>query len=212
MDRTVKGTIAVIVSAFILFVAYFGSYLPMRKSQIFIATLQSFSTNPPASLSAFESRLAAPLDYYSPIGQEELVRNTASNILGFIQHGTDATTTYALVGFLNHYYAPILNGGKGMSFGQDVYLEGAVNEIAFAQTGNPAYLQGALKYYSLGHELGPNRPQPLYGLFDVYRAMGDVTDTRAVAAEILVNWPNDTRIQTSLKQFMGTVQTSTKKK
>lgn len=210
MDRTVKGTIAVIVSAAIVGVAVYGSYLPMRKSQIFIATLQSFQTQPPTSLKDLENRIAAGLDYPSPIGQEELVRNTANNILGFIQQGTDATTTHALVNFLNSYYNPILNSGKGMSFGQDVYLEGAVNEIAFAHTGDTSYLQDALKHYSLGHELGPNRPQALYGLFDVYRALGDVTDTKAIAAQILANWPTDTRISSSLQQFLSTVQTSTK--
>ncbi len=211
MDRTVKGTIAVIAAAFVIFVAVFGSYLPMRKSEMFIATLQSFSAQPPTSLQDLESRIAAPLDYYAPIGQEELVRNTANNVLGFIQHGTDATTTRALVNFLNSYYDPILNSGKGMSFGQDVYLEGAVNEISFAQTGDPSYLQDALKWYSLGHELGPNRPQPLYGLFDVYRALGDATGTETTAQEILHNWPSDTRIEASLQQFLGTVRTGAKK-
>lgn len=206
MDRTVKGTIAVIIAAFIVFVAVFGSYLPMRKSQMFIATLQSFSANPPTSLQDLENRIATPLDYYAPIGQEELVRNTANNILGFVQQSTDTTTTAALISFLNSYYYPILNSGRGMSFGQDVYLEGAVNEIAFAKTGNQGYLQDALKWYSLGHELGPNRPQPLYGLFDVYRAMGDVSGTEMIAQEILANWPDDTRVQASMQQFLSAVK------
>lgn len=213
-DRTVRGTVAVIVAAIILVAAVFGSYMPMRKSEMFIGALQSFQAQPPTSLQDLEGRLAAPLDYPAPIGQEELVRNTANSVLGFIQRGTDATTTAALIGFLNSYYNPILDRGTGMSFGQDVYLEGAVNEIAFAQTGGTNYLQDAIKYYLLGHELGPNRPQPLYGLFDVYRAAGDVTDTKAIAAEILANWPGDQRVGTSLAQFLAGVSssTSTKKK
>ena len=128
MDKTVKGTIAVVVAIAILFFAVFGSYLPMRKAQIFIGTLQSFQATPPTSLQDLESRLSAGLDYYSPIGQEELVRNTANSVLGLVQHGLDATTTADLMGFLNSYYDPILDRGKGMSFGQDLYLEGAVNE------------------------------------------------------------------------------------
>jgi hypothetical protein len=136
------------------------------------------------------------------------VRNTANSVLGFLQHGTDATTTAVFMGFLNGYYKPILDRGKGMSFGQDLYLEGAMNEIAFSQTGGANYLQDALKYYSLGHEQGPNRPQPLYGLFDVYRAMGDVVDAKATAAEILANWPSDTRVADSMAQFMSPTKTS----
>ena len=60
-----------------------------------------------------------------------------------------------------------------MSFGQDLYLLGAINETAYAHTGNPAYLAAAQRYYEEGVAMGPNRPQSLYGLFDVYRAEGN---------------------------------------
>ncbi|MGC9968324.1 MAG: hypothetical protein ABSC29_01165 [Minisyncoccia bacterium] len=206
MDRTLKGTIAVVISAFILFVAVYGSYMPMRKAQMFIGTLQSFQTQPPTSLQNLEDRLSIPLDYPSPIGQEELVRNTANSVLSLIQRGTDATTTAALINFLDGYYDPIIAQGKGMSFGQDVYLEGAVNEIAFVRTGDPSYLGRSLQYYRQGNALGPNRPQPLYGLFDVYRTIGDVTDTQAIAQKILTNWPMDQSIPGALAQFLATVK------
>jgi hypothetical protein len=206
MDRTLKGTIAVVISAFILFVAVYGSYMPMRKAQMFIGTLQSFQAQPPTSLQDLENRISVSLDYPSPIGQEELVRNTANSVLSLIQRGTDATTTAALINFLDGYYDPIIAQGRGMSFGQDVYLEGAVNEIAFVRTGDPSYLGKSLQYYRQGNALGPNRPQPLYGLFDVYRTIGDVTDTQATAQKILTNWPMDQSIPGALAQFLATVK------
>jgi hypothetical protein len=101
-----------------------------------------------------------------------------------------------------------------MSFGQDLYLEGAINEIAFAETGDPTYLAAAQKWYSEGVTLGPNRPQSLYGLFDVYRAEGDSTDTIAVGTTILRNWPADTRIAQAMALFnamASSTPTSTKK-
>lgn len=213
MDRTVKGTIAVVIAACIAGVSIYGSYLPMRKAQSYIGALQSFQTQPPTSLQDLEGRLQPALDAPSPIGQEELVRNTANSVLGLVQHGLDATDTTQLMDFLNSYYDPILAAGKGMSFGQDLYLEGAVNEIAFSQTGNPTYLIQAQHYYQEGHQLGPVRPQPLYGLFDVYRAEGDVTSTETVANEILTNWPTDPSIQAALNQFLTSVGvvTNTKK-
>lgn len=90
-----------------------------------------------------------------------------------------------------------------MSFGQDIYLEGAINEIAFAQTGQPNYLESALTYYREGNALGPNRPQPLYGLFDVYRGMGDATDTQVIGEKILSNWPTDQNVKAALAQFLS---------
>ncbi len=211
-DRTVKKTIAIIIVLAILGVAVYGSYLPMRKAEIYISTLQALQAAPPTSLQDLESRLAVPLNYPSPIGQEEIVRNTASSILSFLQQGIAATSTAELIGFLNGYYDPILHTGRGMSFGQDLYIEGAINEIAFVHTGDPAYLAAAQKWYQAGLVEGPNRPQPLYGLFDVYRAEGDVTDTVEIADKILANWPSDKTIGPAMAQFLASEKVSPAKK
>lgn len=208
MDRTIRQTIGVVVVAAILGVAYYGSYLPLTKAQSYIATLQDFQSKPPTSLQDLEARLSPSLDAPSPIGQEELVRNAANSILGLVQRGVDASSTAGLISYLNSYYDPIISQGKGMSFGQDVYLEGAINEIAFAHTGDPTYLLAAKQNYLMGEALGPNRPQPLYGLFDVYRAMGDATDTTIIAQKILANWPTDVNIGPALQQFLGSVKSA----
>jgi len=204
-DRTYQRVTAIIIVAAIFGIAVYGSYLPMRKAQMFIATLQGLQTQQgqATSLQDLENKLSAPLNYPAPIGQEELVRNMANSVLSFVQQGGNPSSTAALIGFLNSYYDPILNQEKGMSFGQDLYLEGAINEIAFAQTGDPTYLQAAQKWYSEGVTLGPNRPQSLYGLFDVYRAEGDTTDTIAVGTTILRNWPTDTNIQKAMILYLA---------
>lgn len=212
-DRTYKITAAVIIVAIILGISVYGSYLPMRKAQMFIATLQNLQSSPATSLQDLESRLSVPLDYPSPIGQEELVRNMANSVLAFVQQGPDPTSTANLIGFMNSYYDPILNSGKGMSFGQDLYLEGAINEVAFAETGNQTYLQAAEKWYGEAVADGPNRPQALYGLFDVYRASGNTSGTIAIGERILQNWPSDIQIQQALMQylqFQSSTATSTK--
>jgi hypothetical protein len=202
-DRTYQRVAAIIIVAAIFGIAFYGSYMPMRKAQMFIATLQGLQTQQgqATSLQDLENKLSVPLDYPSPIGQEELVRNMANSVLSFVQQSTNASSTGALIDYLNSYYNPILNAGKGMSFGQDLYLEGAINEIAFAQTGDPTYLAAAQKWYLEGVALGPNRPQALYGLFDVYRAEGNASGTIAVGTTILHNWPSDTKIQQAMALF-----------
>jgi len=210
MDNTVKRVIAFVIIAVILVVAAYGSYLPLRKAQMFIDTLQSFQTTPPTSLQDLETRLSVPLDYPSPIGQEELVRNTANSVLGLVQRSQDASTTANIIQFLNSYYDPIIASGKGMSFGQDLYLEGAINEIAFANTGSADFLLSAKRYYAAAVQLGPNRPQSLYGLFDVYRALGDASDTVSVANTIVGNWPSDQNVGPSLQAFFASLASSTK--
>ena len=81
-DRTYKQLAAIILSIVILGVAYYGSYRPMRKAQGFISTLQSLQTNPATSLADLENRVSGPLNYSSPIGQEEIVRNLANSVSG----------------------------------------------------------------------------------------------------------------------------------
>jgi hypothetical protein len=209
MSRSSKQIIAVALTVAILVIAWWGSYSPMRKAETFIATLQGLQTTPATSLQDLETRLSTPLEYPSPIGQEELVRNMANNILSFVQRSTDATTTAELMAFLDHYYNPILAQGKGMSFGQDLYLMGAINETAFVSTHDPRYLADAQKYYEEGVALGPNRPQCLYGLFDIYRFEGNVTSTTAIADKILSQWPTDQNIQKGLAALLAQTQSKT---
>jgi len=211
MNPMSKKIIAVACAIASLSLTYYGTYLPLRKAQMFIATLQGLQTTPPTSLSDLETRLSIPLDYPSPIGQEELVRNTANSVLNFVQQSPDATSTDALVSFLMDYYNPILSRGKGMSFGQDLYLVGAINEIAFSKTGQTNFLSTAQQYYEEGETLGSNRPQPLYGLFDVYRAEGNVASTTAVADKILSNW-SDPTVSQALAQFLASAPKATSTK
>jgi hypothetical protein len=209
MQRITKQVIAGIVTLFVLFMAVYGSYLPMRKAEMFITVLQSMQTKPLTSLGDLEGRVSPPLDAPSPIGQEELVRNLANSVLGFVQNNKDASTTAELMSFLHSYYDPILARGRGMSFGQDLYLMGATNEIAFVNVGDPAYLAASKQYYSEANMLGPNRPQALYGLFDVYRFGNDVPDVESTAQRILTDWPSDQTVRAGLAQFMQSEASST---
>ncbi len=207
-DRIYKKTIGVIIVAVIFAVAVYGSYLPMRKAQLFIATLQDLDAHPAAAVIELQQRIAPPLDYPSPIGQEELVRNVGNSVLGFVQGSHDPRAIDAMLTFLGGYFDPIVARGTGMSFGQDLYLLGAMNEIAFENTGEPSHIEDARKYFEEGMALGPNRPQSLYGLFDVDRAMGDVTSTAEIARTILTNWPNDERVQQSFADFLSRVKSA----
>ena len=196
MRPITKQVIAVIASLLHLFVAAYGSYLPMRKAEMFIATLQGIQSNPVIG------RLESRLRFRSIIRRPSVRKNSSETwqtaFLVSSRNSPDPSSTAQLLNYMDSYYAPIVARDKGMSFGQDLYLLGAIHEVAFVKTQNPAYLELAQQYYAEGHSLGPDRPQPLYGLFDVYRFMGDETDTVATARTILGLWPTDTNIQAAL--------------
>ena len=208
MNPDIKKAIAVSAAIFILLVAYYGSYLPMRKSTIFIDTMQS--SYKIKTISDFESMFSVPLDYASPIGQEELVRSMANTINGSIQNVADPKALNELVNYAEKYYAPIVARNKGMSFGQDIYLLGVMNEVAFLKTKEPKYLQAAEKYFKMELALGPKRPQGLYGLLDVYRIGGNIDEFKKIASQVLSQWPSDTRIADLINQTIKSSSSANK--
>lgn len=209
MNPIIKKAIAISASVFLLFLAYYGSYLPMRKSMIFINTLQN--TGGIKTLSDFQQAFSVPLDYPSPIGQEELVRNTANTVVNTLQNippeGVDQ-----MVGYIESYYEPIVSRGRGMSFGQNLYLLGVLNEVAFLRTQKTRYISDAEKYFKEAQDLGPKRPQSLYGLLDVYRIKGDVPDAKIVGEQILSQWPADAKVRGILQSLTREASSGTKVK
>ncbi len=221
--RTIKQIIAAVLVSMILGIAYYGSYLPLRKSQAFIVALRS--PGPVATFDDFKKVFSVPLDAPSPIGQEELVRNFANNIVNVVnQQGTNPKLTEEAIQHLDSYFTPILERGRGLSFAQNLYILGALNELALFKTRDVKngqiqlrYLVAAKNYFSQGFALGPKRPQFLYGMFDVTRAEYDILRAQGqkqeaeakkqeavkIGKQILNQWPTDEKTQKALTEFLN---------
>ncbi len=206
----VRKIAAVVVSLLILGVAYWGNFLPMRKSQLFISAMGSLQAV--SSVDNLISTFKVPFNATSPIGQEELVRNSSNVILGVLQQTTDPQIIGNLMDFVETAYHPIVVRGTGMSFEQNLYILGTLNELAFIRTNNSKYFTAAKNYYSQGLILGPKRPQFLYGMFDVYRIEGNVDGVKKIADQILSQWPNDERTRSNYEDFLSKVVTAPAKK
>ena len=191
MNEFTKQIISCAFSLVVLISAYLGSYLPYKQSTDYINLLRSQDSI--KTIEDFKSRFAAVLDSPSPIGAEELTRNLATIVTNVVQYNGKESPAVAeeVINFLDSYYAPLLAKPRGLSFGQDLYVLGSLNEVAFIQTNNPKYLAASKSYYLRGLELSPNRPQYLYGAFDVYRMEGNEAKIRETADKILTLWPND---------------------
>lgn len=189
-----KKLVAYLAVIGILWVAYYGNYLPLRKSQSFITMTRSAGSA--QSWEDLKGIIRQSLDLPSPIGQEELVRNLSSMMLGVIRsNGQNAQLTASILDFVRGYFDPIIKRGKGMSFQQDLYIMGLEYQIAYVQTHTPAYLDQSEAYFKQSIQMAPKRPQAYYGLFDVYRLRGDKANADATARHILELWPTDTNLQ-----------------
>jgi hypothetical protein len=202
VSRLIRQLISVAAVALLAAIAVYGSYLPLRKSRLFHEAVQNLAAihSPPQ----FAARLSVPLDAASPIGQGELVQETASLVLSLIQiPGTPSRVTAELAKFVNGTFEPIFQRGKGIGFAPTLYNVGAINVIAYFQTRDPAFLATAEKLFSRGREASPNRPEFLYGLFDVYRMTQNIEGAKAIADTILRQWPDDERTRAALSEYLA---------
>ncbi|OGZ53144.1 MAG: hypothetical protein A3B25_03340 [Candidatus Ryanbacteria bacterium RIFCSPLOWO2_01_FULL_48_26] len=210
MNRSSKIVYASIGTLLVLSVAIYGNFLPLRKSQILIYALRNL--NESKSLEEFKNNLAVPLGFPSPIGQEETVRNVANIVVNVVQQTDKPEDISYAINFIEGYYKPIIDRGVGMSFEQNIYILGTLNELAFMKTKEVKYLSAAHDYFEQGLLLGPKRPQFLYGMFDVYRIEGNIAGVQAVAQQILAQWPRDERVKSAFADFMKKVSSSTVEK
>jgi tetratricopeptide (TPR) repeat protein len=202
MTSEIKKIVGIVIAVAMLWVAYYGSYMPYTKSVAFISALQQIKSA--RSLADFENTVGPVLDAPSPIGQEELVRNTASIVLSIVQsNGQQAEITKEVIRFLRQYADPIIAREKGMSFLQNTYVLGLIHTTAYDKTGDKSYLEQAKVYFELSKKLGPNRPQTLYGLFGVYKALGEKEKAIEVGEHIVRLWPTDARTTQFVQQLKG---------
>lgn len=209
MNESNKKIIALIASVIILVLLYYGSFLPFRKSRVFISTMRSLGEA--KTLDELKSKISVPLNLPSPYGQEEVVRQVASLITNIVsQSNTTPPVIDDLIAYLNTYYSPIIEGGRGMSFNQNLYVLGSLNEVAFIRTNKAQYLAAAEEYFTASYALGPKRPQALFGLFDVYRARGDREKVIQISNQILEQWPGEERTRQALQDFLDKTSASPK--
>ncbi|MCR4328824.1 MAG: hypothetical protein NUV53_04970 [Patescibacteria group bacterium] len=211
MSPILKKIIAIVATLGLVYIAYYGSYLPLHKAQEYIRTMQGLDTV--RTIDELERAFSVPLDLPSPIGQEELVRNTATNVASSLARGvSDPEIAQELIRFVESYFEPIVLRGRGMSFGQDLYILGSLHRIAYDQGNDPVHLDAAIRFFSQGLDLSPQRPQFLYALLDVVRLKGDGESALAIAQQINAQWPNDGRIAAFLRDLNEAIASSTPNK
>lgn len=210
MDTPAKQIIAIFGAVIVFSFGIYGNYLPWAKSVAYVVASQNAGNA--KSLDELKKIIEPALDMGSPVGQPELVRNMANSLMYTIRNSQDHNLIDATMQFLDKYMGPTVERGRGMSYGQDMYIWGIMNETAAVQSRNSAYADIAQDTFSKCVSLAPDRPQCLYGLMDIYRIKGEKEKLKGVAEKVLQNWPNDERTAGILAGLNGSAPTSTIKK
>lgn len=191
MKHMFKQPIIVILIALALASVYFGAYLPFAKGQAYVMALRSAQSI--RSLDEFKTLFDRPLDFYSPIGDEEIAKFLGMNVLNTITQARPEELNRALVEYIEPYM--IKNNVRHL------IILGQMYSILWREYGhNEDYLKSEA-YQRQAFEIGPNLPPVLYGLLDIYQTSGDDVKLKEIASDIVKYWPQDEGVQKVLQRI-----------
>lgn len=194
----IKNIIVVIGIILAILGIIFGAFLPLAKAKSYIGAfsrLQSVKT-----LEEFKRTFDAPLNFYSPVGQEEVVRFLANEILGkMIYAGQKEEISRELV----LYIEPRVSSNNSKHLLILAMMYGRMFEIY----GNGEYLEKAQENFQRMLVLNPKSPQALHSLFGIYLRKGEFGKAKEIGGIILQYWPEEENIKKILESIEVQKQT-----
>lgn len=192
MDISLKKFIVISSTIIILIGMYLGAYLPLRKSQRYIGAILQLGRI--RSLQDFNAVFDPVLNFYSPVGQDEIISYYFGILANVIQQSNEEVAT-ALTKQAEDLMGPVIREGKGFGYSQNLYNFAGFYKIAALKLKSDAYLQKSLDLFNEGLKNSPNRSIFLEGLFDIYRIKGDTGRMKEVGEIILKYWPEKEEIR-----------------
>ena len=186
-----KQPIIVILIALALFSAYFGAYLPFARGRMYIAALGAAQST--RTLDEFKKIFDRPLNFYSPIGDEEIAKFLGMDILNALVQARPEELNRALVEYIEPYMAK--------DNARHLIILGQMYSILWKEYGHEKDYLKSEKYQRKILEIGSNLPPALYGLLEIYQMSGDDVKLKEIASEIVKYWPQDEGVQKVLQRI-----------
>lgn len=199
MNKEYRIIIAVIASGGIIYAAYYGSYMPLKKSKLYINTFDQMQAV--RSLNEFKAVYDPVINYPSPVGQDEIMANYLNMVAQTMGRIEDEKTLRALMEYVEPQMRPILEKGTGLNFSQNLYNIGTVYKVAGIKLNDEKYYTEAIRVFELGMEASPRRPLFLYGMFELYYAKRDAKKTKEIGEIILKYYPQEQKIKELLDKL-----------
>ena len=186
MSKVIKNSIILILILLTIFSIVFGSFLPLIKSRYYITAVKNLSSI--KSVADFKNNFDKALKFYSPVGDEEVVKYLANVIFGIISNKNQSEeVSRELVSYIEPYLFE--NNVRHLISGGSLYFSLWVN-----YGGKDRDLEKAESYFLKAYQIGPKLPQVLYGLFDLYKESQQKEKAIKIAQEILSYWPEDKKV------------------
>jgi tetratricopeptide (TPR) repeat protein len=188
MNHAMKYTISIIIIILAILGIVFGSFLPFAKAKLYVQAMAELQFQRIKTLDEFKKNFDAVLNYYSPSGQEEVVRFLAQGILDrMLYEKQQEVVSRELVNYIEPHL--IQNNSKHLVILAAIY--GKMFNIYRSEND----LLKIEEYYQKLLILNPKSPQALYGLFDIYQKTGETEKSKEIGGAILKYWPEDERVK-----------------
>lgn len=175
-----KKIVIVIIIILALLSIYFGSYLPVIKSQAYIGALQNLGKI--RSIQDFKNNFDKALNFYSPIGQEEIVKFLSNDLGGQFRPEQKEEVLRLLTNYIEPYI--FQNNVRHLLATARMY------EAMWQYYKHEEDWQKAEQYYLKAYQIGPKLPPVLFGMANLYKNKGDLEKTKQIAIIIIGYWPN----------------------
>lgn len=190
MNDDFKKIISIIGIIGIAALIYFGSILPFVKSRLYLEVLNRL--NSVKNVGDIEDAFDSALNFYSPVGQEEITRYISNNVLSFI----DSKNPEAPIREIAKYMESRMFKNNTKHLLTIAWMHERLAKVY----NQPADLKIAEEYYQKVLILNPKSPQALYGLLTIYQVTEDKEKSRQLAEKILQYWPDDKNIEAIIAQ------------
>ncbi|MFH1192969.1 MAG: hypothetical protein V1656_01470 [Candidatus Jorgensenbacteria bacterium] len=182
MNKIIQTSIIAALIILVLAGIIFGAYAPLVKSTRYIKALGTVSSI--HTMGDFEQNFLPALTHWSPIGQEEVVKFLANDIMSIAsQPEQPEVVARMVVDFIEPYL--FKDNVRHMLIG------GGLRAILWLNYGRQETdFEKAEAYYRAALAIGPKLPPPLYALLDLYRQKGDGEKENAIKDRIVALWPD----------------------
>ncbi len=190
MNFLIKKIVIVIIIIIVLSGIFFGSLLPIAKSRRYINFLQTVP-NAPLSLNDLKKELDKVTRFYSPIGQEEVVRYIGNDILNVVVSGNQQE-------IVNRELAQYIELHLFKNDIRHLIIIGELHRALWMKYGKEEDYKKSEEVYLGALEMAPKFPLVLNNLFDLYGKKGDKEKMKKIGAIILNHWPNDEKVKSAM--------------
>lgn len=197
MSTIFKQSIALSLTVFIVIIVYYGAFLPLKKSQLYINAMRNMPTI--RTLGDLDNNFKKVFNFYSPVGHDEIISSYVGNMLNLVASQRDKATVDALIFQIENNAENVLKTNNRFNYGQTIFSMGLIYQISGKKFSDKNYQEKAIKIFEKGLKYNSKRSTFVYGLFDTYRDMGKNSKAKEIGESILKYWPSDKEVSEFIK-------------